>query len=150
MIEIRLVKRNKSGQAICLFECDCGKLFEAQRYKVTSGHTKSCGCYKIKKLIARSTKHGHSLNDNNMTPTYVSWARMKSRCLNPNSNRYHRYGGRGIRVHDDWLSFAGFLASMGERPSLDYSIGRVDPDGHYEPGNCRWILKSENSSRRFK
>jgi hypothetical protein len=76
---------------------------------------------------------------------------MKSRCYNEKSNSYARYGGRGICVCDRWLhSFVNFLSDMGTRPSEKHSIDRIDGDGNYEPGNCRWATQSQQrqNSRR--
>lgn len=87
-------------------------------------------------MLSKSAMHGHS-KYKHWTPTYYSWAAMVSRCTNPSRNVFHLYGGRGIRVCDRWRVFANFLADMGERPA-GKSIGRIDPDGHYEPGNCEW------------
>lgn len=83
------------------------------------------------------------------TPTYRSWRAMLSRCENPNATGYGRYGGRGITVCDRWRAdFTAFLADMGERPSIDHSIDRIDTDGNYEPSNCRWATRSEQQQNK--
>lgn len=92
---------------------------------------------------ASSYKHGWS-----NTPTYRTWTAMKSRCADPRNASYPAYGGRGISVCERWLDFEAFLADMGERPSLDHSIDRIDADGNYEPGNCRWLTRAEQNARR--
>lgn len=76
-------------------------------------------------------------------PAYQVWADMKQRCLNPKVPQYHNYGGRGITVCDRWLSsFENFLIDMGEKPA-GKSIDRINNDGNYEPGNCRWATSKE-------
>lgn len=94
-------------------------------------------------------KHGYrtGLNRGNGTGVYKSWAMMKQRCLNPNHDKYSNYGGRGIMVCDRWKEVANFLADMGEHPA-GMSLDRIDPNGNYEPGNCRWATKSEQNSNR--
>lgn len=79
--------------------------------------------------------------------TYSSWCRMKRRCLNPKNPRFKDYGGRGIKVCKEWLRFKGFFESMGIRPE-GKSIDRIDNDGNYEPGNCKWSTSLEQSSNR--
>jgi len=77
-------------------------------------------------------------NCKSSTPTYRTWVQMRSRCRNPNEPAYPDYGGRGIKVHEKWEIFDNFYKDMGERPK-GASLDRVDNDGHYAPGNCRWV-----------
>jgi hypothetical protein len=93
---------------------------------------------------ASAFKHGWST-----TLTYKSWISMIERCTDPRNASYNRYGGRGITVCDRWRrSFEAFLEDMGERPSMDHQIDRIDSDGNYTPTNCRWLTRSENNARR--
>lgn len=86
-----------------------------------------------------STMTTHGMSD---TATYRSWGSMIQRCCNPNNPRYPEWGGRGIKVCERWLSFENFLADMGERPE-GLTLDRIDNEGHYEPGNCRWSTHRE-------
>lgn len=90
--------------------------------------------------------HGHKRNGK-ASPTYKIWLGIKRRCSDPKSKDFAKYGGRGIRVSDDWnASFMTFLNDMGERPSLAHTIDRVDPLGNYEAGNCRWATRFEQGA----
>ena len=78
---------------------------------------------------------------------YNAWQSMKQRCLNPKNNSYQRYGARGIKVCGRWLhSFKNFLEDMGHKPGPEYSLDRKNNDGSYEPKNCRWATRKEQSN----
>jgi hypothetical protein len=84
------------------------------------------------------------------TKEYRAWIEMKRRCYNPKRQNYKVYGARGITVCDRWLhDFSAFLSDVGYAPSSLHSLDRVDPDGHYEPGNVRWATPdTQNNNRR--
>jgi hypothetical protein len=91
--------------------------------------------------------HGHT-RGRKRTAEYKSWEAMRSRCNSPGSHNYGQYGGRGIKVVTRWDSFANFFADMGPKPTPSHSIDRLNNDGNYEPGNCRWATRSEQNKNR--
>ncbi|HUB09426.1 MAG TPA: hypothetical protein VMB50_20650 [Myxococcales bacterium] len=86
--------------------------------------------------------HGHR------TPEWCAWREMRYRCQTPTARAYPQYGGRGIKVCERWQVFENFLADMGRRPSPRHSLDRIDNDGNYEPGNCRWATSLEQNRNR--
>jgi hypothetical protein len=91
----------------------------------------------------------HTTHGLTRTIEYNSWASMIQRCTNPRSKKFHCWGGRGIKICERWYSFENFLADMGPRPSIQYSLDRFpNNDGDYEPGNCRWATRSQQAKNR--
>lgn len=125
--------------------CDCGTEKSVATQTLKHGQTKSCGCNKGAMISKNRVEHGHSAV---RTGTYRSWDAMIQRCTNKKNNRYEIYGAIGVTVCDRWkLSFANFLADMGEKPS-GLTIDRKNPYGNYEPGNCRWATYKEQANNR--
>lgn len=127
--------------------CSCGNTRNIPTSDLTSGHTKSCGCFMVENIIARSTTHGHAARGA-YDSTYNTWAAMIQRCTNTSLENYPRYGGRGITVCERWReSFVAFLEDVGNRPE-GTSIERINNDGNYELSNVRWATRAEQSNNK--
>lgn len=123
--------------------CDCGKETFVTTGHLRSGHTSSCGCLGLERATASKVKHGQS-----NTKLFRVWNGIKQRCYNKNVKGFKWYGGKGVSICEEWLEFSAFYDWAVSHGYIDgLSIDRIDPEGSYEPNNCRWITRSENSKR---
>lgn len=141
----KLNNYHKKDGTYWLCVCDCGKLFEVKGGNLRSDNTKSCGCWLKENAQLQFTTHGKR-----NTRLYRTWNHMKSRCYNKNVKHYNDYGGRGIAVCDEWkddfMSFYNWAMANGYDDTL--TIDCIDVNGNYEPNNCRWADKKQQSRNR--
>ena len=138
----------KNGKVYWICRCECGNAKEVSSGNLVTGAVMSCGCLQRE----RSAEHCRSMATHKMfgTRLYRIWNGMNDRCYNPHHPYYDRYGGRGIKVCDEWKSdksrFFAWAKSNGYSDSL--SIDRISNDGDYEPSNCRWVTMHEQQLNR--
>jgi len=143
------VGRDARRKRLVRVHCDCGNERTARVDHLIGGRSHSCGCLSSDTTTAMWTTHGEGSRRKGETAEYRCWAAMIRRCENPNSKGYDRYGGRGITVCRQWReSYATFLADLGRRPSAEHSLDRINVNGNYEPGNCRWATATEQARNR--
>lgn len=129
----------KKPEVLWECQCDCGKIVVVKSYSIISGHSKSCGCKKI--------KHGYSHKER----LYETWKNMRRRCFDPKNKRWANYGGKGVTICKEWNDYSVFRSWAMENGYADnLTIDRKDADGNYCPDNCRWAdakTQANNVSR---
>jgi len=141
-------EERKGGRVTWHCRCDCGNEVDIRGGDLTSGRTTSCGCYKRERTAEARTVHGMNRRGERH-PVYGVWAAILTRCENPNHKQYKDYGGRGIKVCDEWHDaqvFIDWALANNWRKSL--TLDRVNNDGNYEPSNCHWVTRKENNRNK--
>ena len=135
LLVIDTAESNSSGQARWVCKCDCGNTITTTGYSLRGGHTSSCGCTRNEKIANLRKTHGES-----NTRLFKIWMGIKHRCTRESASDYSLYGGRGISICEEWLNnyevFRDWAIANGYSENL--SLDRIDPNGNYEPSNCRW------------
>lgn len=134
---------NKHRKVKCL--CICGNIKDFQFSSIKNNIVKSCGCHSAKMASDRMKKYNfrHGMN---LTSEYNIWQSMKKRCLNKANKNYCNYGGRGINICKEWIeSFNNFYNDMGNKPTKQHSLDRINNDLGYYKENCRWATKKEQT-----
>lgn len=139
-----VVRENTRYLWLC--RCECGTERAVRPDRLRSGESQSCGCLQREIAVNNTGTPTHGLSK---TPEYKSWQQAKQRCFNPAHHLYGSYGGRGISMAEIWRDdFLAFYEDVGSRPSRRHSLGRIDNNGDYTPGNVEWQLPSQQNRNR--
>ena len=133
--------RDRLKKVLWKCKCECGNETVVVAGSLTTGNTTSCGCH-LKEVI---TKHGGTGKG-----SYNTWRAMIRRCTIPTDKDYPRYGGKGVSVCSEWMSYEKFVTDMGE-PNGDETLDRIDTYGNYNKENCRWAgVQTQNRNVRLR
>jgi hypothetical protein len=151
VVRLFFYKNDKQHRAWAKCICDCGNYCKVQLNHLRSGATLSCGCFQKEDCGRVHKIHGEA----EKTTEWIIWSGIKQRCFNPNNEDYINYGGRGIKMLYTWAkSYLLFITwvvnNIGRRPGPEYSIDRINVDGHYYPGNLRWATAEQQANNKRK
>lgn len=152
LVVLEYAGRNVTNRPLWKCQCDCGNIHYSSTLELRHGDTTSCGCNKVKRIGALNRTHGYSKE-----PLYLKWKGMKQRCKNPNDAMYKYYGGRGIKVCEEWdrdyTAFREWAYANGYDEKLKgykQTLDRINVNGDYEPSNCRWVdMTTQVRNRRI-
>lgn len=146
------IGKAKNGQSMWLCKCDCGNITKVMYCNLTRESVKSCGCLRKENYSKHFIKHHKS-----QTRLYTTFCKMKSRCYNKNDPAYKNYGGREIKICEEWLNdfmnFYNWAIDNGydnNKAKKEQSLDRIDVNGNYEPSNCRWATAKQQANNMRK
>jgi len=148
LVTVELTQTDKGTKWLC--RCDCGNEVYVIGNNLRRGNTTKCENCRKQALqdTPPNRKDGRTRGNDELTATYHVWQSMKARIHNPNSKSYCRYGGAGLTLDPRWEDFDNFIADMGQRPSSEASIERLDNSVGYWPSNCIWADRWQQASNK--